>query len=126
MDVIDNISSGIMLFFIGNNTLNNISLNFFDVFNICNKISVSNFFGIDASGILSAQNINKDLIFDKVQVIQNSDKLFPGNETGLGSVVVLQLLFDEDSLARDHPLDVRKETVESLVLLLSERLVVVF
>lgn len=126
MDVFDDISSGIKLFFIRNNTLHNISLNFFDVLNIGNKIIVSDFFGVDASSILSAQNINKDLVFNKVQVIQNSDKLFSGDETGLGSIVILQLLFDEDSLARDHPLDVRKETVEGLILLLSEGLVVVF
>jgi hypothetical protein len=126
MDVFDDISSGIKLFFIGNNTLYNISLHFFDVLNIGNKISVSDFFGIDASSILSAQNINKDLVFNKVQVIQNSDKLFSGDETGLGSIVILQLLFDEDSLAGNHPLDVRKETVKGLILLLSEGLVVVF
>ena len=124
--VFDNISGGIILSFIGHNTFNNISFNFFNILNISNEISVSNLFWVDASAILSAQNVNQDLIFYQIQVIQHSDKLFSGYKTGFCPVVVLQLLFNEDSLAWDHPLNVRKETVECLGLLFGERLVVVF
>jgi hypothetical protein len=69
MNVFDNVSGGIKLFFIGNNPFYNISLDLFDILNIRDEFSISNFFRVDASCILSAQNVDKDLVFDKVEVV---------------------------------------------------------
>jgi hypothetical protein len=69
MNVFDNVSGGIKLFFIENNPFHNISLDFFDILNIGDEIGVGDFFRVDASCILSAQNVNKNLVFDKVEVV---------------------------------------------------------
>lgn len=57
------------MFFVGDNAFYNISLYFFDILNIGNEISVSDFFGVYASGILSAQDVDKNLVFDKIKVV---------------------------------------------------------
>lgn len=89
VNVFDNISVGIELSFVGNDTFYDVGLDFFDILNISNKLSVSDLLGVGASGIFPAQNINKHLISHQVQVVQNSHKLLSGNKTALCSVVVL-------------------------------------
>ena len=66
MHILDNVSWRVVLSFIGNNTLDDISLDFLNIFNIRNKISVSTLFGIGASSVFSAEDINKNLISDQV------------------------------------------------------------
>ena len=69
MEVFNDVSGGIKLFFVGDNAFHNISLDFFDILNIGYEIGVSDFFGVDASGILFAQDVDKNFIFDKIEIV---------------------------------------------------------
>ena len=107
MNISDNVSVCIQNSFIWHNSLYDVALHLFYVLYVSYKVCVCDFFCVYAPGIPSAQNINKILVSNKVQIVENSYKLFSGYKTALCPIIILQLLFNKDSLAGNHPFNVR-------------------